>query len=220
MLYLELKNLTIKYGSKAVITDVNFKLHQGEKVGIIGKNGAGKTTLVETIMGTNRASISGTIDYYDGIKNDIKAVFQEYEFDRGMPLRLIYKIYALIAGIKPEKDIKQLFSYFGLQGLVNSHYDRLSGGQKQKFKLLMGLALKPRLIILDEITTSLDVEWRHQIFNILNDYFLKHPNCSLILVSHDYKELIKLTSHQYLIENKTLKPIDNLSAYFHEDIGI
>lgn len=216
MLYLELRNLSIRYSKNVILENVNLTVHDGERIGILGKNGTGKTTLVETILGVNNAFVSGELLYFNDIEFSMKAVFQEYEFDRVISLKKIYKLYSLISGIKPTNNIKELFQSFGLADKQDSKFYKLSGGQKQKFKLLMWLSLRPRLVILDEITSSLDIEWRKEILMILKDYFAKNPNASLILISHDYRELQHLTKVNYVIENKQLKPINNLGEYFDE----
>lgn len=216
MLYIDAQNLTIAYGKNTILENINFKVFKGEKIGIIGKNGSGKTTLVESLMGVNNAEISGQLMFYENIQKYIRAVFQEYEFDRGMSLKHIYLMYSLLTGLEPYKDVKALFKAYDLEDKLNDRFHKLSGGQKQKFKLLMCLELKPKLIILDEVTTSLDIEWRSEIFKIINAYFDLNPDCALILISHDYRELKRLTNKNYLISNKKIEEIKDLESYFLE----
>lgn len=214
--YLEINDLSISYFKHPVLENVNLNLYAGQRIGIIGKNGCGKTTLVETIMGVNNPNVFGSLKYFLNIENDIKAVFQEYEYERTLSLKQIYKMYASINKSQVRSDLNKMFCEYGLDGLEHKKYHKLSGGQKQKFKLLMCLELEPKLLILDEVTTSLDFLWRQEILKIIKCYLTQHPECALILVSHDYHELKTLTDKQYLIDNKNLDEIYDLNTYFNE----
>lgn len=216
MKYLEIKNLNISFFKNPVLNNINFELHAGQRIGIVGQNGSGKTTLVETIMGVNDPKVEGELTYFNDIENHMKAVFQEYQYERTFNLGQIYKIYSQISLVKPRDDIKKMFSEYGLEGMHRRYFHRLSGGQKQKFKLMMCLELKPKLLILDEVTTSLDFLWRQEILKIIKNYLNENPECALILVSHDYAELFHLTDQQFLIQNGSMLPITNLDKYFKD----
>lgn len=198
------------------LSDINLEINAGDRIGIIGKNGAGKTTLVETIIGVNNAKVSGELSFSNNVQNSMKAIFQEYQYDRVLTLKQVYKIYSLISGVKPKKDIDKLFDYYDLSGFEKRKFHSLSGGEKQKFKLLMCLELKPKLLILDEISSSLDFEWRSEIFTVINRYSNENKDCALLLISHDYNELKNLTSRRYLIKNGTNIYVENLEDYFNE----
>lgn len=212
--YVEISDLDIWYFRNLILKGVALEINAGDKIGILGKNGTGKTTLIETIMSITSAHYNGNITYYHGIENNIKSVLQEYQYDRGLSLVGLYKLYCSLNLTPVRKDLKEMFSEYGLDGLLRKHYHKLSGGQKQKFKLMMCLELKPKLIILDEITTSLDFLWRQEILLIINQYLFKNPEAALVIVSHDYNELKVLTDTQYVIEDKSLQKVDDLDELF------
>lgn len=103
MNYLIIRNLKISFGNKCILSDINLEINAGDRIGIIGKNGAGKTTLVETIIGVNNAKVSGELSFSNNVQNSMKAIFQEYQYDRVLALKQVYKIYSLISGVKPKK---------------------------------------------------------------------------------------------------------------------
>lgn len=223
MKYIEIKNLSINFGKENILNNVNLEVNSGQRIGIIGENGSGKTTLVETILGVNNARVHGILHYLNNINYDMKAVFQEYQYDGGFSLKTIYKNYCNLNKTPVRKDLKELFAHYGLAGMQNKRFHKLSGGQKQKFKLLMCLELHPKLLVLDEITTSLDFKWRQEILKMIQLYLEQNPECSLLLVSHDYNELVKLTDTYYLVKDKTLYPVFDLKPHFeiykdHEDL--
>lgn len=212
--YLTIRDLNVAYYKNNILENVNLDLYEDERIAIIGKNGAGKTTLIEAIMGTNNAIVKGYLKFENEIEKNIKTIFQTYDFDRDFNLLKLYRIYMEVNGLKPEKDYNQVFEKYDLAGLEKKKFHKLSGGQKQKFKLMMCLELKPKLLILDEITTALDYQWRQEILKILKNYLDLNPGCALILVSHDLNEILTLTEKQYIIEDKTLKRVDNIRDHF------
>ncbi len=216
MKYIDIKNLCISFNKHRILNDVSLEINAGDRIGIIGKNGSGKTTLVETILGVNNAKVSGYIYYDEKIKNKIRAVFQEYHFDSILNLRDLYQLYCKIAGLIPNNNIDELFAKYDLSHLINKKFAKLSGGEKQKFKLLMCLELSPSLIILDELTTSLDFQWRKEVFKLLEEYLKQNQDCALIIVSHDYNELKKVANKYYLVANKQLTKIDRIEDFFDE----
>lgn len=216
MNYVVIKNLSIIINKNEILKNINFEISSGDRIGIMGKNGAGKTTLIETIIGVNSASVTGTLKFNNNIQKSIKAVLQNYVYDNSLSLKNLYKIYSLIAGVKPEHEVKKVFEKYELEHCLKRKYNTLSGGEQQKFKLLMCLELKPKLLIIDEISTSLDYFWRTEILTVINEYIKSNPDCALVLVSHDYNELSALTNKIYLIKDKTNTLIKNLEDYFYE----
>lgn len=217
MNYIDIKRLEVSFGRKTILTDINLEVNAGDRIGIIGKNGAGKTTLIETIMGVNNAKLTGYLNFNNEADKKIKAIFQDYQYDKALTLKKLYVVYCKMNGTEPCKNIADVFKKYDLLHLMKRRYHNLSGGEKQKFKLLMCLELKPQILVLDEITTALDYEWREQIFNVLNEYLNKNPECAVLMVSHDKRELKKLTTKCYLIKDNTNFLVENMEGYFHEE---
>lgn len=205
------RNLSVKYGSKVVLDDINLSFNGGDKIAIIGKNGSGKTTFVETLMGLNKP-FKGIIEISDDLKKKTKCVFQDIDYDNELTLSELLYFYSKLSGL--DKIDNQIFDKYELGNVKKKKFRSLSGGEKQKFKLLLCLEFNPELIILDELTTSLDYQWRIDIIKDINNYLDIHKSAILILVSHDPKEIKKLCNKFYLVKDKKINQIDNIDAFF------
>jgi ABC-2 type transport system ATP-binding protein len=183
---------------KYTILDIdNLVIGDNEKVAIVGKNGVGKTTLCEIIMGT-QAPTSGKIETsIDDLRKN--AVFQETGFSNDVNIYSIAKFYQDIFRAR-DFDLDASFEKYEIADLKKRRYNRLSGGQKQKFKLLISQLNQPNLLLLDELTTSLDYEWRQKIFKILNQ--MSHENkATILLISHDPEEIGALCDRVIILKD-------------------
>lgn len=217
MIYVKCIDLSVSYGKNIVLDHISFEIKQGDRIGIIGKNGAGKTTFIESLIGVSTGTINGNIYFDKEIEKNIKIVFQNYWYDSTFNLSFLYKYFCKIAGLKPTNNIKELFDKYELGHCLKRKFKNLSGGEAQKFKLLMCLELQPKLIILDEITTSLDYRWRTNIITIINNYINSNYDAALIMISHDLNELKALTKQHFLIKDKKIFAISNLDYFFKND---
>lgn len=198
---LEFKNVYFKYPNTKddVLKDVTLKVEQGSWLTIIGKNGSGKSTLMKLIYGEHVAT-SGQI-YLDGLEydkslldkiyNDVAVVFQnpENQFiastveediafgleNRNIPSSKMKEIIDNVLDIVDMKDYK----YF--------EPSSLSGGQKQRVAIASSLALKPKILILDEATSMLDPKARENILTYIKK-INKEQNLTIISITHDVKE--------------------------------
>lgn len=205
------KDLSVKYGSKVVLDNINLSFNGGDKIAIIGKNGSGKTTFVETLMGLNKP-FKGSVEISENLKKKTKCVFQDIDYDNELTLNELLYFYSKLSGIKEVNY--EIFDKYELGHVKKKKFRSLSGGEKQKFKLLLCLEFNPELIILDELTTSLDYQWRIDIVNDINNYLDNHKSAILLLVSHDPKEIKKLCNKFYLVKDKKIDQIDNIDAFF------
>jgi ABC-2 type transport system ATP-binding protein len=150
-----INNLKKTFRKYAILDIDNLVIGDNEKVAIVGKNGVGKTTLCEIIMGT-QAPTSGKIETsIDDLRKN--AVFQETGFSNDVNIYSIAKFYQDIFRAR-DFDLDASFEKYEIADLKKRRYNRLSGGQKQKFKLLISQLNQPNLLLLDELTTSLDYE--------------------------------------------------------------
>lgn len=210
---IKIDNLLIKYGKRIILKNICFEINKSDRIAILGKNGAGKTTLVEAISGCRKYQ-SGKISFEPNKKDlSIRCVFQDVDYDSELKLWEIYKYYFKLFGVKISD--KKIFEKYDLSLVINRKYSSLSGGERQKFKLLMCLEAEPKTIILDEVTTSLDFLWRQQIIKIIKEYLDKKPDTSLLLVSHDPKEVMELCNSFFLIEDRGLKKINDINIFFN-----
>ncbi|PPE04483.1 ABC transporter ATP-binding protein [Entomoplasma ellychniae] len=216
---LSLVNINKKYKSLPILKDINLNIKENEKIGIMGVNGSGKTTLAEIIFGVIKPN-KGKIIFSNSnivIKN---AVFQDVSFDGELKLRSIFKFFCSALKVKCDnKKISEKFEKFELENQLNLRYSNLSGGQKQKFKFLIALLNNPNFLLLDELTTHLDYEWKIKIVDLVTKY-LDTKECVLLLISHDSYEVAKLCDRVIVIKDNVINKDFKLSSNFEESLLI
>ncbi|ASP28650.1 ABC transporter ATP-binding protein [Spiroplasma corruscae] len=204
---IKVSDMSKKYGKKTILKSIDLKIKEGERIAIMGLNGSGKTTLGELILKVIKPS-SGTIKYKnEKIKRN--ATFQDGSFDSELNLYQLIKFYSYAFGVK--KDLYHLLKDFELDKVAKYKFSKLSGGQKQKFKFLITLINEPSLLLLDELTTSLDYIWRNKIVELVQKY-INEKKCTLILVSHDIEEVSSLCDRVLFLKDGVIeKDIDILN---------
>ena len=210
---LELNNIGKKYQAKngeiEALKNINLKVNEGEFISIIGPSGCGKSTLLSIIAGLEKQS-SGEL-YIDG---EIGYMLQT---DSLLPWRTIYKnvLFGLeIRKSKTEENeeyVKELLRKYDLYDFKDKYPSQLSGGMRQRAALIRTLAIKPRILLLDEAFSALDYQTR---IMVTNDIFkiLKNENITSVMVTHDISEAISMSDRVVVLTNRpgTVKNIHNI----------
>jgi ATPase subunit of ABC transporter with duplicated ATPase domains len=201
----EARGLSLGYGEKILFEDINFSLHEGERIRFHGRNGAGKTTLVNAIMAkVNGQSAPSTI--FGGTiaaEKDLRLGLYEQEIDeKYLPMKLRDAIErAYIDRDVPIGDqvVKQLLGQYLFNPVTDGDtpVERLSGGQKARFQLIRMLIGEPSILILDEPTNHLDLPSIEELENALEDY-----HGAVIYISHDSYFAKKVGGETLQIGNK------------------
>lgn len=181
------------------VDDVSFSLARSETLGIVGESGCGKSTLVRCLVRL-LAPTAGTISF-DGneitriggkalrsLRGEVQMVFQDPRASLN-PRRRIGDIVAAAVRVGGDHDIagrtSELLTVVGLDPRISSRYPHeLSGGQRQRVGVARALGVRPRLIVLDEPVSSLDVSVQAQLVNLLDD-LQEEFDLSYIFVAHD-----------------------------------
>lgn len=189
---LSVKDVTMKFGSFIALDKVSFDIKKGESIGIIGANGAGKTTISEIIVGINKPT-SGTMEYgfeYEKThKEKVGMQFQDSSYPSGLTVKDIIKFARRLHGkTMSTKDIKKMMDVFQMGSFYKRKARSLSGGQRQKLNIFLSVIHKPELVILDELSTGLDISARKDIIEFTKS-LLKQNKIASILISHHMNEI-------------------------------
>lgn len=206
---------------KKALKDINLDIYEGQFIGIIGHTGSGKSTMIQHLNGLMKAT-SGTI-YYKGeniyaekynmreLRNNVGLVFQ-------YPEHQLFEVDVLSdvcfgpknQGLSEEECKMRALEALKLVGLPEKYYESspfdLSGGQKRRVAIAGVLAMKPKVLILDEPTAGLDPKGRDEILDQIA-YLQKEGNLTVILVSHSMEDIAKYVD-RIVVMNKGSKMYD------------
>ena len=214
---IELKNLSIGYGNKSVLQDVNAKINKGEIVGIIGCNGAGKSTLLKTIRGLLPKQ-SGEILYFGRkvesfsekeLAREVAYLQQNVEVGFGytgkdivLAGRYPYMKWWKGESISDEELALKCMEYTGTKELAERPVNEVSGGQKQRILLAKVLPQKTPILFLDEPTTGLDMVYQEEIFRFSKA--LAEMGKTILMVVHELNLAAKYCSRIILLGEGTV----------------
>lgn len=214
---IELKNLSIGYGNKSVLQDVNAKINKGEIVGIIGCNGAGKSTLLKTIRGLLPKQ-SGEILYFGRklesfsekelarevayLQQNVEVGFSYTGKDIVLAGRYPYMKWWKGESISDEELALKCMEYTGTKELAERPVNEVSGGQKQRILLAKVLAQQTPILFLDEPTTGLDMVYQEEIFRFSKA--LAKMGKTILMVVHELNLAAKYCSRIILLGEGTV----------------
>lgn len=219
---LEVKNVSKKYQNKEgeilALNNVNFTICSGEFVSIIGPSGCGKSTLLSVIAGLEEKN-SGEIyienENIHGISPQIGYMLQK---DCLLEWRTILSntLFGLeVKGIKTRENIdyvEELLKKYHLYEFKDKYPSELSGGMRQRVALIRTLAVKPKILLLDEAFSALDYQTR---ITVTNDIYsiLKKEKITAIIVTHDISEAISMSDRVFVLSKRpgTIKHIHKIN---------
>lgn len=191
---LELKNITIRYGSTLILDDISLKIEKGEIVSILGPSGSGKTTLLNMILGITEVSDGNIIydgDYITDVpleKRGFNIVFQDYALFPNLTAygNIVYGLRNK-PDISSKKDVDDLVKLLGLEEHLDKKIDQLSSGQKQRVALARTMVMKPKILLLDEPLSALDGVIKESIKDKIRE-IAREYSLTTIIVTHDPEE--------------------------------
>lgn len=179
MSLVRVKDLSIRYGAKTVLSHVSLSVEPGEIVTIVGPNGSGKTSLLRAIIGAVEP-VSGLVMLGTGVK--IGYVPQKLHIDETLPIT-VARFLKLPGGVSAAGIVKAL-DQAGVPDLAKAQLSQLSGGQFQRVLLARALIGGPDLLLLDEATQGLDqrgsAAFYQQIEQVRQD-----TGCAILMISHE-----------------------------------
>ncbi|MCI7003209.1 MAG: ABC transporter ATP-binding protein [Clostridia bacterium] len=210
MEYLSFKNVNFNYFTKdgefEALRNLTFSIKKGEFVSIVGPSGCGKTTILSLIAGLLEPT-SGEI-LLDGEKVKDANIGYMFQRDQLFEWRNIYKNILLGLEIKNKKQNEQdeeyidsLLKKYGLYDFKTKHPSELSGGMRQRVALIRTLAVKPKLLLLDEPFSALDFQTRLDVCDDVKS-IIKEEKQTAILVTHDISEAISLSDRVFILTKR------------------
>lgn len=190
-----IKDLKMQFGKNKVLRGIDFELHEGERVVVLGPSGSGKSTFLRCINRMEEPT-SGTI-MFDGtaitdknirkMRRDIGMVFQHFNLISNMtvmenlvlaPVKL-----KVMKRDKAEKRAKELLRHIGLSNKADAYPASLSGGQKQRIAIIRAMMLSPEVLLFDEPTSALDPESIGDVLSLIRE--LAERGMTIIIVTHE-----------------------------------
>lgn len=215
----EIKDLYKKFGDFAAVKDVSLSINEGEIFGLLGPNGAGKTTTINMILGLMKPT-SGKI-YVSGldiaahgqeIKKMIGLMTQETVVEGDLTAYDNLEIFAQLYHVPEEKipeKIKRALQESELTEFADKKAGTFSGGMQRRLELVKSMIQDPKLLILDEPTTGLDIQNRHNMWKHIKE--LAAGGVTIILTTQYLEEADALCNHIAIIDHGSVKAIGTSS---------
>ena len=236
------ENVSLSYGNRLILDNINFKINEGEIFGMLGPNGVGKSTIFNLITGLIKPSY-GSIKIDSKIVNEYPIYLRSKKFKIGyVPqyggffhdltlienLKAISEITVVNKSHRDEK-INFLIAKFELDAVRNVKAKHLSGGMKKRLVIALALLGDPKILLLDEPFAALDVMTIKKLQRIVVDLQSEY-NISVILCDHQARDLLLCVDKAFVISNcnviasgtpsEIVKNIDAREAYFGDSFQL
>jgi ABC-2 type transport system ATP-binding protein len=182
-LVLSVQGVTKRYGERVALRGVSFDVHEGELVAVIGPNGAGKTTLLSILAGIQPAD-SGSVSRGSG---EIGWVPQYPALYSKLSVAENLELFARLEKVPaPAQTVAAMLEQTGLVDRAGEQLGKLSGGNRQRVNIAIGLLADPRVLLLDEPSSSLDPRQRERLWSFITA--LAQRGRSVVFCTHDVGE--------------------------------
>ena len=209
---IELKNITHAYGTKKVLEDLSLNIESGRLTCLLGGSGSGKTTILRHIAGLETPE-KGKIFIQDKLVTDEQQILVPPDertlgfIFQDLALWPHFTVYQNVAfGLEERKDqhtekkVLEMLSFFGLKAFAEKYPHQLSGGQQQLVAISRALVLEPKILLMDEPLSGLDVKLKRKILEHIKD-LKKNFDVTLIYVTHDHREAFTIAD-QIIVLNE------------------
>ena len=239
---LKLEKLSLKFGKKVILDNLNFELNQGQILGLLGPNGVGKSTIFNLVMGLIKPDFGSIIINSEKV-NKFPIYIRAKKFKIGFVPQnggyfhnlTVYENLKAISEITfnnknyQEEKINSLLSKFELDNVRNIKAYLLSGGQKKKLVISIALISDPKILLLDEPFAALDVLTIKMLQQIIVN-LQNNSGISIILCDHQARDLLNCVDTALIINNgkviaqgtpsNLIQNIDAKNAYFGDSFNI
>ena len=219
MLAVDLRNLTKRFGSVVAVNDLSLQLESGEIVAFLGPNGAGKTTTIDMLLGLARPDV-GTVHVYGKspaeaiARGEVSAVMQNGGLLKDYTvLETVRYTASLHAHARPAPEV---LDRAGIAAIADRRVGKCSGGEQQRLRFALALLSDPRLLVLDEPTTGMDVEGRREFWRAIRED-AKHGRTVMFATHYldeadAYADRIVMVRQGSIVADGTTSEIKNLAS--------
>ena len=224
------KNLTKMFGEIRAVDSISFEVHPGECFGMLGPNGAGKTSTIRMIYGLSPIT-RGALEVFGldiaqntrVIKSRLGVCHQDNNLDPDLTVKQnleIFSRYFNMSHAAAQVQTESLLRFMALEHRRDARVTELSGGMMRRLVLARALLNAPELLILDEPTTGLDPQSRHQVWERLGE--LKAKGLSILISTHNMDEASRLCDRLIIMDHGRIlvegKPLELIKQYVGHDI--
>lgn len=222
---LEIESVSQQYGANRVIKDLSLRLAEGNIGCLLGPSGCGKTTVLRCIAGFERVQ-QGLIRLAGKVVSDITThqapearrigmVFQDYALFPHLTAaqNIAFGLYGADSSER-QRRVDEMLELIGLSDSAKLYPHELSGGQQQRIALARALAPRPKLLLLDEPFSNLDVSLRERLCLDVRD-ILKREKATAILVTHDQQEAFMIADEIGVMKDGALRQWDTAYNLYH-----
>lgn len=185
---IHLDKVTCRYGREPVLINVDLSISEGDFLGVVGPSGSGKSTLLKTIAGAMHpiaGSVSRRRDVTVGYVPQVETVnwYFPVTVREAVLMARVHGHPQPWSSRTDRADADEVLERLGLAGLGGRHIRELSGGQQQRVFIARAMLPRPRVLLLDEPTSGVDVRTRHDVMHLIHE--LHHDGLAIVLTTHD-----------------------------------
>jgi len=227
---LSAQNITIWLGGRKILNEISFEIKKGECVGLIGTSGSGKTTLINSILGFHSIDKGNLYLNDKDITRDQKELrkisniaTQHGAFYPKLTVKENFVYFAELYGMHPQNALarmKLITQFLEISEYINVRAESLSGGTQKRFEIGLAIINRPKLLVLDEPASGLDVILRNEIYDIVRR--INKMGTTVILASHDLNILQRYVTSILIIDRGfssrkiPISQIKDLENFFKE----
>ena len=226
---IKIKNLNKSFGDIHVLKGIDFEIEEGQCIGLIGESGSGKSTLSRLILGLEKSNEGSITIEGKSVKSWIKenpgkmtVVFQDYTSSANPKFTIKQVIAEPLVALRQTENLDnvvvELLEKVGLSAnLIHRYPHELSGGQLQRVCIARAIATKPKILVLDEAISALDVSIQAQVLDLLKD-LKKELDMTYLFIAHDLQAVANLCDEVlFLYQGNIVEKISSDRLAFAEN---
>ncbi|NRA87171.1 MAG: amino acid ABC transporter ATP-binding protein [Rhizobiales bacterium] len=226
MSIIKINNLSKSFGNLEVLYNISFELEAGESLVLLGRSGSGKSTLLRCLNGLERVNtgditVAGhKMDYESSklrlLRNDVGIVFQQYNLFPHLTVAANIALAPRLVRKVSKSDAltlaKEVLGQVGLLEKIDAYPSQLSGGQQQRVAIARSLAMKPKVMLFDEVTSALDPELTGEVLDVMEK--LAKSGMAMVVVTHEMAFAKKVSDRVIFLHNGRITETGNPDEIF------